>query len=437
MNISVSNSYLLINVHLSTFINKYTEYDDLQTLQWLCESYETISDTCDGWNLLHFSAYMGRIEIVAWLYTQPKWQTLVTAVSKRKPFQHAYAVHIAAGEGHIFLSDMLLALKYHFESGKEPLHPHHINLLSIQIKDAKGKLPEFYAKKSSHEFVKDWAAKRSKPLLLEKNIKKLLQLISANDTPVDKLKQFIITSKCLEPDVWQDCDYGSIDEKSSMGSFGEVLCECCSKCPDAEFVDWLCTRLYLKDKSYFFGNEPYGIRNLERAKKLIILNKNDLLLFATKNGHNDLVNYLSKGMKWLDNIACPDPTTVSLLLKRALSGEPLTRVREILLFASTLCKIAELSDDEARNILLRGGQLEELDEVLQIGIETKQALIAEGYTESGYTFQDGSYGGGFSMNYLVKPFDMSAYLYRADAFPDEHALFKVSLVSIRFYLNYV
>ena len=75
---------------------QYTEYDDIQTLQWLCESYETTFDTCDGWNLLHFSVYMGRVEIVAWLYTQLEWQTLVTTVSKRKPFQHAYAVHIAA-----------------------------------------------------------------------------------------------------------------------------------------------------------------------------------------------------------------------------------------------------------------------------------------------------------------------------------------------------
>ena len=85
---------------------------------------------------------MGRVEIVAWLYTQLEWQTLVTTVSKRKPFQHAYAVHIAAGEGHIFLANMLLALKYHFESGKRRMSAYEINLLSIQVKDTKGKLPE-------------------------------------------------------------------------------------------------------------------------------------------------------------------------------------------------------------------------------------------------------------------------------------------------------
>ena len=158
----------------------------------------------------------------------------------------------------------------------------------------------------------------------------------------------------------------------------------------------------------------------------MILNKDDLLLFATENGHNDLVNYLSKGGKWLDNISCPDPATVSLLLKRALSGEPLIRVRAKLLYASTLCKIAELSDDEARNILLRGGRPEELDEVLQIGNETKQALKDGGYTEPGFKFQDGSYHGRIDMDYVVKPFDMSRSIYRADAFPDEHPLFKVS-----------
>ena len=399
--------------------HQYTEYDDLQTLQWLCETYETTSDTCDGWNLLHFSAYMGRVEIVAWLYTQPEWQTLVTTVSKRNPFQHAHAVHIAANEGHIFLADMLLALKYHFESGKEPVYSMYIDLLSIQIKDTKGKLPEFYAKKSPHDFVKKWAAKRNKPLMFEKNIKKLLQLVNASDTPIDKVKQFIISSKCLDPMTWHDCN--SIDEKSSMGrSFGDVLRECCSKCPDADFVDWLCIQLYFEDDSDFFGNETYSYSNLERAKELVILNKDDLLLFATENGHNDLVNYLSKGGKWLNNISCADPATVSHLLKRALSGDPLTRVRAKLLYACALCKIAELSDDEARNILQRGGQPKEFDEVLQIGTEAKQTLIAGGYTEPRYKFQSSR------IDYIVKPFDMSAYIYRADLLPDEHPLFKVS-----------
>jgi len=368
---------------------------------------------------------MGRVEIVAWLYTQLEWQTLVTTVSKRKPFQHAYAVHIAASEGHIFLADFLLALKYHFESGKQCMNTWEINLLSIQIKDTKGKLPEFYAKKSPHEFVKEWAAKREKPLVLEKNIKKLLQLVNENDTPMDKLKQFIISSKCLDPETWHDCD--SIDKKSSTGrSFGDVLQECCSKCSDADFFDWLCTRLYFMDNCYFFGNEAYNysFSNLERAQELVKLNKDDLLLFATENGHNDLVNYLSKGGKWL-NITCPDPATVSFLLKRALSCEPLDRVRAMILYASTLCKIAELSDDEARNILQRGGQSDELDEVLQIGNETKQALIAGGYTESGFKFQDGSFGG-HQMDYVMKPFDMLAYMYRAGSLPDEHPLFKVS-----------
>ena len=425
-----NNSYHVHFAHIMCIFiihHQYIEYDDLQTLQWLCESYETTSDTCDGWNLLHFSAYTGRVEIVAWLYTQPEWQALVTTVSKRKPFQYAYAVHLAASQGHIFLADMLLALKYHFESGKEPVYPVHINLLSIQIKDTKGKLPEFYAKKSPHDFVQDWAAKRNKPCALEKDIKKLLQLVNENDTPVDKLKQFIITSKCLDPETWQDCDYGYIDEKSSMGrSFGDVLQECCSECPNADFGDWLCTQLYFKDDRYFFGNAPYGLSKLERAKKLIILNKDDLLFFATENGHNDLINYLSKDRKWLNNISCADPATVSLLLERALSGEPLTRVRAKLLYSSVLCKTARLSDDEARNILLRGGQPDKLDEVLQVGTETKQALKDGGYTEPGFKFQDGSYHGRIDMDYVVKPFDMSRSIYRADAFPDEHPLFKVS-----------
>jgi len=367
---------------------------------------------------------MGRVEIVAWLYTQPEWQTLITTVSKRKPFQHAYAVHIAASEGHIFLADFLLALKYHFESRKRCMNTWEINLLSIQIKDTKGKLPEFYAKKSPHEFVKEWAAKREKPLVLQRNIIKLLKLlVNENDTSVDKVKQFIIISKCLDPESWKECKYYLFDEKHHMGvSFGDVLRECCSKCPHADFVDWLCTRLYFKDNSDFFGIERFGNKS-ERPVELVLLSYDDLLLFAEANNCDDLAGYISRGKQWLKDMSCADPATVDLLLTTALSGEPLTRVRAKLLQASILAMIARYADKEVRSILKRGGRSEELDEVLQVGEIVKQVLIDQGYTEPEYVYKAKGFFGGFDMDYIVKPIDMSLYVGGVE-YPDEHPLYK-------------
>ncbi|KAL9187499.1 hypothetical protein ACHAXT_001602 [Thalassiosira profunda] len=43
---------------------------DLQSLEYLCESSPVPVRSCDGFNLLHFAAYLGRAEIVAWLHTQ-------------------------------------------------------------------------------------------------------------------------------------------------------------------------------------------------------------------------------------------------------------------------------------------------------------------------------------------------------------------------------
>ena len=62
------------------------QYDDLQSLQWLCDLSSLANIFCDGRNVLHFSAYMGRIEITGWLSTQPVWQSLVLEVCWRNPF---------------------------------------------------------------------------------------------------------------------------------------------------------------------------------------------------------------------------------------------------------------------------------------------------------------------------------------------------------------
>ena len=381
MNISCVHFLIFISCASLSFITQYTEYDDLQTLQWLCESYETTSDTCDGWNLLHFSAYMGRVEIVAWLYTQPAWQTLVTTVSKRKPFQHAYAVHIAASEGHIFLADMLLAFDFRktdrtHELPKHPSSDGYI-MLNHQMQDTKGKGVESYAKKSSHQFVQfvqEWVAERNKPLILEKNIKKLLQLVSTQ-APLDEVKEFIITSKCLEPATWYDRDCYTINEKGSNDSFGEVLSKCCDKYQDVDFDTWICIRLYFNFRdNNFFGSDDEDVRQNRRK-----LDADDLLQFAKENGYIDLIKYLSMG--WLKDISCVDPTTSNLLLKTALSGNSLVKVRGKVLWITTLVKIMKISYDEVISLFKRGGRPDQLDHLLHIRAQVKHSLTKEGLND--------------------------------------------------------
>eukprot|EP00984_Skeletonema_dohrnii_P030095 scaffold21232_cov57-Skeletonema_dohrnii-CCMP3373.AAC.1 len=158
------------------------QYDDLQSLEWLSEPLGAPDDLVSGLNLLHYSAFMGRIEIIGWLSTQSVWNSLVSQASTRKTFVGAYAVHIAASCGHLHACELLISLK-------------------VPLEDKKGKLPDDYAKKSQHEFVRKWAADRAKPQALKKDVKKLLRQVDEQKS-VSQIKDFIISSRCLDIDNW-------------------------------------------------------------------------------------------------------------------------------------------------------------------------------------------------------------------------------------------
>jgi hypothetical protein len=170
------------------------------------------------------------VEIIAWLHTQPVWRPLATEVCKRRPTENAFAVHIAATQGHILLADLMKALK-------------------IQAEDADEKSVEDYANKSQHKFAREWAAEREREKperALEENIKLLLRLVKEADTRVEELNCFIVSSKCLDVQTWYDCGYSSFDAQGPMEcSLGDILHDCCSsECPGQAFILWLCTRLY-------------------------------------------------------------------------------------------------------------------------------------------------------------------------------------------------
>jgi hypothetical protein len=198
------------------------QYDDLQSLEWLCGYCGTPDDLVGGWNLLHYSAFMGRIEIIGWLSTQPVWNSFVSQASTRKPFGGAFAVHIAASCGHLHAFDLLIDLK-------------------VPLEDKKGKLPEDYAKKSQYEFVRKWAADRAKPQALLKDIERLHRQVEERKS-LSQRKGFIVSSKCLDIDTWRACDCCFFDEKLMGLSFRDVLHGCC-KNSDFELAKWICFRL--------------------------------------------------------------------------------------------------------------------------------------------------------------------------------------------------
>ena len=167
------------------------EWDDLYSFQWLHEQCSDPIGLNNGFNLLHLSAFLGRIEIVAWLYTTHQWDALVNEVSERKPYTNCKALHIAAGESHILIVELLLK----FGCDEEEL--------------VDGRTLHDFALSSGHVFVQEWVKKRetnwemiSKPSELELNVQQLLHLLSTKDTPIEDIKRHIIYTKCLHIKSW-------------------------------------------------------------------------------------------------------------------------------------------------------------------------------------------------------------------------------------------
>lgn len=259
-----ANTFLLRNAQDFTFLEKgqipsymttkcclcfaAVQYDDLQSLQFLSE-FGTPVEVVSGWNLLHFSAYMGRIEVVGWLSTQAQsvWNSFVSQCCSRKPFQGAFAAHIAISRGHLHLCELLVQL----EAKQQGLYfdiYFHFQLELDTYEDENGKTLEYYARHSEHDFVRELASavekKKNKQLDLERNITSLFSIIDNEPIDHEQVKNFITSSKCLDlSGMWLGFCSRS-DEKITMGlSFEDVIRKCCKKV-DIELASWLCRRVF-------------------------------------------------------------------------------------------------------------------------------------------------------------------------------------------------
>jgi hypothetical protein len=342
------------------------EYDDLFSLQWLCETigYPTLS--CDGMNLLHLASLLGRLEIVGWLHhATTVWNALASSPCGHKELSGAYAVHIAAGHGHLCVTEMLLKFK-------------------CNECDKNGKLPEHYAErapvlaaaslKRDYKFAHDWAKSRSGEVRLEpeheESVRKLLELLKKKKS-FKFLKTHIVNTKCMNIETWYT-KYDYYDHKGSNGlSYGDIVNECLSF-HDVRFVEWLIMLMRLPhDQHEWFWRES---RLAEKD-----MGQDDLMVWAKENNYNEIDEALSHRL--IHGIATIDTKNESVFSLESMQSNhelslrlqfKLTRIR-------TVIKIARsISSRIISDIALKGGNPSELMELTTMYRDLRNFLEAEG-----------------------------------------------------------
>ncbi|KAL7550282.1 hypothetical protein ACHAWF_013521 [Thalassiosira exigua] len=307
------------------------EYDDLSSLQWLCQHHGYLERACGGLNALHLASLLGRLEIVGWMYTTPSWRDIAQASCAYKPFVGAFAVHIAAGQGHINVADLLLNL-------------------GAQEHDSSGRLPDFYARKapmkkilpkthSDFSFARDWAnsrkEERERPKGLEKNIEILLHLLAEKNS-TQPLMEHIITSKCLNIEPWNEYGCHHFTDRGPMGfSYGNIV-DTCMKDQDVTFAEWLCIVILQPGDHYCYLYEHFWRQ--EPGFPRDTLCQSDLLSAARINNDKILIEMLSR--KYTKEIFCQDPAELNFLSLPALSRSTLsTRLTYFMIRIRTLTEI--------------------------------------------------------------------------------------------------
>ena len=355
------------------------QYDDLQSLEYLCEFDGTPVEMVGGWNLLHFSAYMGRIEIIAWLHYHAAWDSLVAQACQREEFKGTLAVHIAASQGHLDACDLMIEL-------------------GVPLEDMMGHSPEFYAISSPHEYVVEWAEERRTPQTLKADIKKLSEIVLDFYIGVEEIKYFIENSTCLDVDVWIECGYSSYDKKGPTDrSFGDVLHECCRHV-DMEIIEWICMRLYFcdmdshdhdkfwksselmrvepdaRERSMFdtlkhISNDLLGFQGQEHEMRAN-LTQDDLIQFLTVQGYDHESSLLRQ--KWFKSVSCADPLTHGILNAALNEDKRLVSVRNMILRVHVLLAMAKVCREEFLSLLNGGERVDELR-----ALKTTQSIVIE------------------------------------------------------------
>ena len=353
------------------------QYDDLQTLQFLCDdTFGIPAELFAGWNLLHFSAYMGRIEIAGWLstQTQPVWNSFASQCCGREPYRGAFAPHIAINRGHLDLCELLVQLE---AKQQGILHEDRLPFFRLDqldpYEDEKGHTLEFYARQSEHDFVQGMVTskdiKKNKQLELEKSITSLFDIIDNEPIEHELVKNFITDSKCLDiKGMWIEFCSRS-DEKSPMGySFEDVVRKCCKNVDD-ELVMWLCFRLFKHSVTYDY----YYFWGISTSEEGEVVPTDEIVSLAQDRGFGDLLILLRK--KWFEHVSFENPALRHHILESALGRERAQEIRAASVHDDALVQIASVSVETIFDIFAKGGNEGELGELVNLHSSVVKTLM--------------------------------------------------------------
>jgi len=334
------------------------EFDDLQSLLWLVQEQhvDLQAATVYGWNISHACAFFGRSEIAVSLH-KLGWLDLkiAAAVCKRKPYQQAFAVHIALEKGFIFVAEVLL------KTGSPAT-------------DKRGRDIMFYAKRSGRDFVLKYVQSVQRPLILETQIRDLLCILERDQSPYEATKKHLLETRCMDFNEWEDINTWT--KPGPLGkSFEEVLNEIC--CPkDPSFISWFCAEFSgMKVEDYDgevvceydlpgFGRIYYTHRHSAR------LGVDELWQFAVNEKDEQI-------SKWLENIdktfRVDDQARVNPVFVKFEKDFPedstiqhcLQKLRAKWLKRNILVELRRVKDIKAMDLMIDGESIEMVEAVME------------------------------------------------------------------------
>ena len=352
------------------------QFDDLQSLQYLIQGcgIDIMFLEIGGWNLAHACAYYGRLEIAMFLIIQLRSPFLFAASCRRKPWEEVNCVHIAALRGHIMLADLLI------EHGCPP-------------SGEDGQSVVVHTQSSPYDFVREWGRKKEKPLKLEKDIRKLIKLLSSKTPAFEKVRKHISSTECMNVGTWTDSGHNTYKERGPLGSsYVVVLYECCMV-SDRNFVLWLLHYLSFEEDAYPI--QPWRINYdfWERSFPIATekLDNGYLLDFSKSIGDEEIERWLNE--PWTKDVTCHDPTTIIpmfvMCLKPMLPNSGIfAQARDKILTVDILRTLYNVCKREILDRFKRGCSQEEIIETITIMNDVVTKLATEEAKETSFYYDE-------------------------------------------------
>lgn len=323
------------------------EFDALQTLAWLVEDQQvSIDGIIGGFNLLHACAFFGRTEILLWLCKRAGFGDLKAALSTRRGFEKASAVHVAVNRGHIFMADFLLG---------------NFDCSAI---DGMGRTPDVIAASSPHKYVREWGKVKARPFTLGKEIDKLVRHISKKS--YNAAKNHIESTKCLSRESWKDAGiYTATDTLPNGKSYRSTILQCLQG-HDESFVLWLSRELTLVKSAEVWDHKQHldGLNRLwgkhgenifQYSYMFKELDLNEATAFAADD--EELSNWLS--YSWDDPPIFVDPEDSNpILWSSLLQGEVASTFRRQAFTVAICLGLVDSSESHARTAFSKGSPSE-------------------------------------------------------------------------------